>query len=92
MSLWATIALFVPVFLCLELVSAAPGRPDLDQVVRHGLRNFGRHLVYLARDLRGAALLRRVHGPARSALVTPPRALRARRGPWRETSVRRLRA
>ncbi len=48
MSLWATIALFVPVFLCLELVSAAPGRPDLDQVVRHGLRNFGRHLVYLA--------------------------------------------
>lgn len=47
MSLWATIALFLPVFLVLELVSAAPGRPDLDQVIRHGLRNFGRHLVYL---------------------------------------------
>jgi hypothetical protein len=48
LSLWTTIALFLPVFLVLELVSAAPGRPDLDQVVRHGLRNFGRHLVYLA--------------------------------------------
>jgi hypothetical protein len=47
MSLWMTIALFIPVFLVLELVSAAPGRPDLDQAVRHGLRNFGRHLVYL---------------------------------------------
>jgi hypothetical protein len=47
-SLWATIALFLPVFLVLELVSAAPGRPDLDQVLRHGFRNFGRHVVYLA--------------------------------------------
>jgi hypothetical protein len=47
MSLWTTIALFVPLFLALELVSAAPGRRDLDHVVRHGLRNFGRHLVYL---------------------------------------------
>jgi hypothetical protein len=47
MSLGATIALFLPVFLVLELISAAPGRKDLDQVVRHGLRNFGRHVVYL---------------------------------------------
>jgi hypothetical protein len=47
-SLWTTIALFLPAFLVLELVSAAPGRPDLEQVVRHGLRNFGRHVVYLA--------------------------------------------
>jgi hypothetical protein len=47
MSFWMTVALFIPVFLALELVSAAPGRPDLDQVIRHGLRNFGRHLVYL---------------------------------------------
>jgi hypothetical protein len=47
MSLGTTIALFLPAFLVLELVSAAPGRPDLDQVMRHGLRNFGRHLVYL---------------------------------------------
>jgi hypothetical protein len=47
MSLALTFVLFLPVFLVLELVSAAPGRPSLDQVVRHGLRNFGRHLVYL---------------------------------------------
>jgi hypothetical protein len=47
MSLWVTIALFLPAFLVLELVSAAPGRPDLDEVMRHGCRNFGRHVVYL---------------------------------------------
>jgi hypothetical protein len=47
MSFAVTVALFLPVFLVLELVSAAPGRPDLDEVIRHGLRNFGRHLVYL---------------------------------------------
>jgi hypothetical protein len=47
MSLGTTIALFLPAFLVLELLSAAPGRPDLDQVMRHGLRNFGRHVVYL---------------------------------------------
>jgi hypothetical protein len=47
MTLGLTVALFLPVFLVLELISAAPGRPDLDQAIRHGLRNFGRHFVYL---------------------------------------------
>lgn len=46
-ALLTTIALFLPAFLVLELVSAAPGRPDLDMVMKHGLRNFGRHVVYL---------------------------------------------
>jgi hypothetical protein len=41
-------ALFVPVFLCLELISAAPGRESVRDVVRRGLRNFGRHFVLLA--------------------------------------------
>jgi hypothetical protein len=47
MSLGAMILLFLPVFLVLELVSAAPGRMDLGMVARHGVRNFGRHLVIL---------------------------------------------
>lgn len=48
MSLATTLLLFLPAFLVLELVSAAPGRSDLDEVMRHGFRNFGRHVVYLA--------------------------------------------
>jgi hypothetical protein len=46
-TLFGMIALFLPIFLALELVSAAPGRRDLGVVVRHGVRNFGRHLVIL---------------------------------------------
>jgi hypothetical protein len=43
-----SLGLFIPVFLCLELVSAAPGRESTKDVVKRGLRNFGRHFVLLA--------------------------------------------
>ena len=47
-GLGTTIALFIPVFLVLELLTAAPGRRELRDVVRVGVRSFGRHLVYIA--------------------------------------------
>jgi hypothetical protein len=42
-----TIALFLPLFLCMELVMAAPGRDRLEDVLKCGLRNFGRHVTLL---------------------------------------------
>ncbi len=47
MNIWTTLALFLPLFLCMELVMAAPGRDAMRDVLRHGVRNFGRHVVLL---------------------------------------------
>lgn len=47
MSVAATIGLFLPVFLCLELSMAAPGRDCMKDVLRSGVRNFARHAVLL---------------------------------------------
>ena len=45
MTLGALLGLFPPLFFVIEMLSAAPGRPSMQDVLRRGARNFGRHLV-----------------------------------------------
>lgn len=40
MGIGATIGLFLVIFLVINLVAAAPGRPEIRDVVRVGLRHF----------------------------------------------------